>query len=67
MNRRILALLIAFIMLFGLMTGCASGKQETAQTQPAVYETECIHDRRGEFEFLFHENVLLLVNWGKYD
>ncbi len=46
MNRRILALLIAFIMLFGLMTGCASGKTgetaapETAQTEsPAAEET----------------------------
>ena len=45
----------------------SSSGDRSAQTQPTVYETECIHDRRGEFEFLFHENVLLLVNWGKYD
>lgn len=49
-----------------MLTHSFSGDR-SAQTQPAVYETECIHDRRGEFEFLFHENVLLLVNWGKYD
>ena len=39
MNRRILALLIAFIMLFGLMTGCASGKQETAAPETAQPES----------------------------
>ena len=49
-----------------MLTHSSSGDR-SAQTQPAVYETECIHDRRGEFEFLFHENVLLLVNWSKYD
>ena len=64
---KLICMLLCVVMLGAMLAGCASGKQETAQTQPAVYETECIHDRRGEFEFLFHENVLLLVNWGKYD
>ena len=36
MKRRILALLLVFAMFAVLMTGCASGKQETAQTQPAA-------------------------------
>lgn len=49
-----------------MLTHSSSGDR-SAQMQSAVYETGCIHDRISEFEFLFHENVLLLVNWGKYD
>ena len=44
MNRRILALLLALAMLATVLTGCASGKQETpeqvTQTEQAVLEAE---------------------------
>lgn len=44
MNRRILALLLALAMLATVLTGCASGKQETPeqveQTEQAVLEAE---------------------------
>ena len=44
MNRRILALLLALAMLAAVLTGCASGKQETPaqveQTEQAVLEAE---------------------------
>ena len=39
MNRRILALLLALVMVLGLMTGCASGKTETAAPETAQTET----------------------------
>ena len=39
MNRRILALLLALVMVLGLMTGCASGKAETAAPETAQTET----------------------------
>lgn len=54
MNRRILALLLALVMVAGLMTGCASGKQEaaapeTAQTEsPAAEETAAEPDQTEE-------------------
>ena len=35
MKRRILALLLVFAMFAALMTGCASGKQETAANDTA--------------------------------
>ena len=38
MNRRILALLLVFAMFAALLTGCASGKQETAS--PETTQTE---------------------------
>ena len=38
MNRRILALLLVFAMFAALMTGCASGKQETAANGTAQTE-----------------------------
>ena len=38
MNRRILALLLVLVMVAGLMTGCASGKQETAAPETAQPE-----------------------------
>ena len=50
MNRRILALLIAFIMLFGLMTGCASGKQETAAPETAQTESPAAEETTAEPE-----------------
>ena len=50
MNRRILALLIAFIMLFGLMTGCASGKQETAAPEAAQTESPAAEETTAEPE-----------------
>ena len=48
MNRRILALLIAFIMLFGLMTGCASGKQEAAAPETAQTESPAAEEAAAE-------------------
>ena len=38
MNRRILALLLAFAMFAALLTGCASGKQESAAPETAQTE-----------------------------
>ena len=38
MKRRILALLLVFAMFAALMTGCASGKQETAANDTAQTE-----------------------------
>ena len=38
MNRRILALLLVFAMFAALLTGCASGKQETEQPEAAQTE-----------------------------
>ena len=38
MKRRILALLLVFAMFAVLMTGCASGKQETAANDTAQTE-----------------------------
>ena len=38
MNRKLLALLLAFAMLAALLTGCASGAQEPAQSEPAQTE-----------------------------
>ena len=39
MSRRILVLLLALVMVLGLMTGCASGKTETAAPETAQTET----------------------------
>ena len=39
MNKRILALLLALVMLASLMTGCASGQTETAAPETAQTET----------------------------
>lgn len=39
MNRRILALLLALVMVLGLMTGCASSKTKTAAPETAQTET----------------------------
>ena len=39
MNRRILALLLALVMILGLMTGCASGQTGTAAPETAQTET----------------------------
>ena len=39
MNRRILALLLALVMVLGLMTGCASSQTETAAPETAQTET----------------------------
>ena len=42
MKRRILALLLVFAMFAVLMTGCASGKQETAANDTAQTEQTCL-------------------------
>lgn len=39
MNRRMLALLLALVLIAGLMTGCASGRTGTAAPEPAQTET----------------------------
>ena len=39
MNRRILALLLVLVMVAGLMTGCASGRQEAAAPETAQPES----------------------------
>ena len=50
MNRRILALLLALVMVAGLMTGCASGKQETAAPETAQTESPTAEDTAAEPE-----------------
>lgn len=50
MNRRILALLLALVMVAGLMTGCASGKQEAAAPETAQTESPTAEDTAAEPE-----------------
>lgn len=50
MNRRILALLLALVMVAGLMTGCASGKQETAAPETAQTESPAAEETTAEPE-----------------
>ena len=47
MNRRILALLLALVMVAGLMTGCASGKQEAAAPETAQTESPAAEEKIG--------------------
>ena len=50
MNRRILALLLALVMVAGLMTGCASGKQEAAAPETAQPESPAAEETAAEPE-----------------
>ena len=50
MNRRILAILLALVMVAGLMTGCASGKQEAAAPETAQTESPTAEDTAAERE-----------------
>ena len=50
MNRRILALLLALVMVAGLMTGCASGKQEAAAPETAQTESPAAEETTAEPE-----------------
>ena len=50
MNRRILALLLALVIVAGLMTGCASGKQEAAAPETAQTESPTAEDTAAEPE-----------------
>lgn len=50
MNRRILALLLALVMVAGLMTGCASGKQEAAAPRPRSPKGPAVEETAAEPE-----------------
>ena len=50
MNRRILALLLALVMVAGLMTGCASGRQEAAAPETAQPESPAAEETAAEPE-----------------
>ena len=48
MNRRILALLLVLVMVAGLMTGCASGRQEAAAPETAQTESPAAEEAAAE-------------------
>lgn len=50
MNRRILALLLALVMVAGLMTGCASGRQEAAAPETTQTESPAAEETAAEPE-----------------
>ena len=50
MNIRILALLLALVMVVGLMTGCASGRQEAAAPETARPKSPAVEETAAEPE-----------------